>query len=260
MNFKTIKIDAAAHIMSLTFKRAAKLNRITPEFIEELGQVIGQLYVDPNIRCVIITGNGRAFCEGVDVDTLVEISTTLPPEALANRVQNWQGVFESLERLPQLTVAAINGNALGAGLELALACDFRIASTRAFFGMPQVIQGIVPDLGGITRLSRTVGPAWTKEIVFRGRNFNSMEALRVGLVNRVSEPGDLIGTAQKWASQFASLPQEAVRAAKGLINASFDLEPAESLRRVREEQLKLVQTEEFRMAVHAAREAETAET
>ena len=183
----------------------------------------------------------------------------MPPDDLRNLLEHWQNVFDRLEKLPQLTVAAINGLVLGAGLELALACDFRIASTRAFFGMPQVKLGILPDLGGITRLTRTVGPAWTKEIIFRGRNFNSMEALRVGLVNRVSEPGDLLGTAQKWAAQFVALPPAAVRSAKELINATFDTDLTSAQKMVREAEARLVETEEFRVAVRAAREQEPVE-
>jgi enoyl-CoA hydratase/carnithine racemase len=253
-SFRTIKIESAAHITTLTFKRTAKSNSLTPEFMNELGEAIAQVLQDAETRCLIVTGNGRAFCSGVDVDVLSDIGTMLPRDELRELVKHWQGVFTSLENLPQLTVAAINGVVLGAGLEMALACDFRIASTRAFFGMPQVKFGILPDLGGITRLARTVGPAWTKEIVFRGRNFNAMEALRVGLVNRVAEPGDLLGTAQKWAAEFAALPPAAVRSAKEVINGAFDGDLPSALAVVREAQARLMQTDEFRVAVRAARE------
>lgn len=256
MNFKTIQVESASHITTLTFKRSNKANSIIPEFMDELGLATEQLCHDLESRCVIITGNGRAFCSGVDLKVSVEMSTTLAPDALADRLQHWQTVFDNLEDLPQLTIAVINGPVYGAGLEMALACDFRIASTRAFFGMPQVKLGIIPHLGGMTRLTRTVGPAWTKEIVFRGRNFNAMEALRVGLVNRVAEPGDLLGTAQKWAGEFASLPPAAVRAAKQLINAAFELDTISANRTTRDAQAKLLQSDEFRLAVRAAQESE----
>jgi enoyl-CoA hydratase/carnithine racemase len=258
-SFKTLKLESAAHVTTLTFKRTAKSNSLTPEFIDELGIAVDQVCRDSDTRCLIVTGNGRAFCSGHDLDVLSQVAATLPAEELRDLVQHWQSVFTGLENLPQLTVAAINGIVLGAGLEMILACDFRIASTRAFFGMPQVKLGVVPELGGITRLARTVGPAWTKEIVFRGRNFNAMEALRVGLVNRVSEPGDLLGTAQKWAAQFAALPPVAVHTAKELINGAFDQDLSNALQVVREAQARLMQTEEFRVAVRAAREAEPVE-
>jgi enoyl-CoA hydratase len=257
--FKTIKLESAAHTTTMTFKRSQKSNSITQEFMEELGAVVDQIGCDSETRCLIITGNGRAFCSGLDLDVLTQFAAPLPPDELRELLQRWQNVFNRLERLPQLTIAAINGFVLGAGLEMVLACDFRIASTRAFFGMPQVKLGIIPDLGGITRLTRTVGPAWTKEIIFRGRNFNAMEALRVGLVNRVSEPGDLLGTAQKWAAQFVTLPPAAVRGAKALINATFDTDSASALKVALETQARLVETEEFRVAVRAAREQEPVE-
>lgn len=259
MNFKTIKVESASHITTLTFKRSNKANSIIPEFMDELGLAVEQLCHDLESRCVIITGNGRAFCSGVDLDVSVEMSTSLATEELTERLQHWQTVFDKLEDLPQLTIAVINGPVFGAGLEMALACDFRIASTRAFFGMPQVKLGIIPHLGGIARLTRIVGPAWTKEIIFRGRNFNAMEALRVGLVNRVAEPGDLLGTAQKWAAEFASSPPSAVRTAKQLINATFEMESISADRIMREAQAMLLQTEEFRLAVRAAQESEAAQ-
>lgn len=258
-SYKTIKTDSAAHITTLTFKRSNKSNSITPEFMDDLGSALDQIGGDPETRCLIIIGNGRAFCSGVDFEVLEQISSGMPADELRVLLGHWQGVVDRLENLPQLTIAAINGPVYGAGLELVLACDFRIASTRAFFGMPQVRLGIVPDLGGITRLTRTVGPAWTKEIVFRGRNFNAMEALRVGLINRVSEPGDLLGTAQKWAAQFASLPPAAVHTAKRAINSTFEFDSPTALGLVRESQLRLIQTEEFRLAVRAAREQEPAD-
>jgi enoyl-CoA hydratase/carnithine racemase len=252
--FKTFKIESVQHISTLTFKRSQTSNSITSEFMDEFGTALGGIGSDSDTRCLIITGTGRAFCSGLDLGVLDRFAATPPLEGMNELLRGWQDVFNRLEWLPQLTVAAINGLVLGAGLELALACDFRIASTRAFFGMPQVKMGIIPELGGIARLTRTVGPAWTKEIIFRGRNFNAMEALRVGLVNRVSEPGDLLGTAQKWAAQFAMLPPAAVRDAKVLISETFEASMSSAMQSAREKQAKLVETEEFRVAVRAARE------
>jgi enoyl-CoA hydratase len=255
--FRTFKLESAAHITTLTFMRAATFNSITPEFMDELGAALDQICRESETRCLIITGSGHTFCSGLDLDALTRAAATLTHDGLCDLLQHWQSIFSMLEDMPQLTIAAINGPVFGAGLEMVLACDFRIASTRAFFGLPQLKLGIIPDLGGITRLTRTVGPAWTKEIVFRGRNFNAMEALRVGLINRVSEPGDLLGTAQKWAAQFATLPPAAVRNAKELINATFDADLPTALKRAREAQARLIVTEEFRVAVRAAREQES---
>jgi enoyl-CoA hydratase/carnithine racemase len=252
--YKSLKLESTEHIATLSFTRAQTLNAITPQFMDELGAVCEQLAGDAATRVVMLTGTGRAFCSGLDLNVLGQVSTTTPADELRVLIRHWQDVFNWLESLPQVTVAAINGVALGAGLELILCCDFRVASTRAFFGLPEVKLGIIPDLGGITRLTRTVGPAWAKEIALRTRNLNAMEALRVGLINRVSEPGDLMGTARKWATQFAQLPPPAVRHAKRLINMTFDVSLAEGLRLAEDAQLELLGSEEFRAALQAARE------
>jgi enoyl-CoA hydratase/carnithine racemase len=258
-SFKTIKLESGDRITTLTFKRGQTLNSITSEFMEELGAVVDLISHNSETRCLIITGSGRAFCSGLDLNLLTQVGTTIPLEDTRAMFQRWQEGLRALENLPYLTIAAINGLTLGAGVELILTCDFRIASTRAIFGMPEVKLGIIPELGGITRLTRTVGPAWTKEIIFRSRNFSAMEALRVGLINRVSEPGDLMGTAQKWAAQFAALPLPAVQRAKSLINTAFDVDLATGLKRAQDALMELVATDESRGALQAAREEQQVE-
>ena len=258
-SYKTIRLETADHISVLTFNRAQTMNSITPQFMDELGAAIREVGQDAESRAVIITGSGRGFSSGIDLNFLGQAGGSMSAQELRTLVEHWQDVLHSLENLPRLTVAAVNGVALGAGLELLLCCDFRIASTRAFFGLPEVQFGIIPDLGGITRLTRTVGPAWAKEVVFRARNLSAMEALRIGLINRVAEPGDLTGTARKWAGQFAALPPSATRVAKQLINTCFDHDLTEGLRQAEEAQLELVSSDEFRMALKAAMEQKTAE-
>lgn len=252
--FKTVKLEFANHIAILTLKRPQTMNTLTPELMDELGEVTELICNDPQTRCLIVTGAGRAFCSGLDLNLFTTVGASTPLEQLSEMFRHWQRTFEALEALPQLTIAAINGQTMGAGIELILTFDFRIASTRAIFGMPEVKLGIIPAFGGITRLTRTVGPAWTKEIIFRARNFSAMEALRVGLINRVAEPGDLMGTAQKWAAQFAALPPPAVRRAKQIINTTFDVDLASALETAHLALTELVPTEESRAAMQAARE------
>lgn len=253
-HYKTLKLEAAEHIATITFTRQQTLNRITPEFMDELGTAVEQLAHAPETRALILTGSGRGFCCGRDPGLLGQMGGGMPPEDLRGLIRHWQEICTSLENLPQVTLAAINGETMGGGVELVLCCDFRIASTRAVFGLPEVKMGIIPDLGGLTRLARTVGPAWTKEIALRARNFNAMEALRVGLVNRVAEPGDLMGTARNWAEQFARLPTPAVRHAKRLINSAFETDLATALKQAEEAQVELTASDEFRAAIQAARE------
>ncbi len=258
-SFKTLKLDTVEHVTTLTLTRSHNMNAVNPQLMDELGLACEQIAQDPETRAVILTANGRGFCAGLDVDLFNQIGTTIPLEELPSLIEHWQAVFNAFENLPQVTVAAVNGITLGAGIELILCADFRIASTRALFGMPEVRLGIIPDLGGIPRLVRTVGPAWAKEIIFRARNFSAMEALRVGLVNRVSEPGDLMGAARKWAHQFASLPPPAVQKAKQLINTAFDMDLATSLQQAKEMQLQVMSSPEFAAAIQAMREGKTSE-
>lgn len=247
----TIKLETGDYVATLMLNRPQTMNSINSQLMDELGEACQALAQDIQSRVVLVTSSGRSFCSGLDLGLLGEFGRSSDPSELAALIDHWQDVFNALERLPQITIAVINGPAIGAGVELLLCCDFRIASTRALFGMPELKFGLVPDLGGIPRLVRTVGPAWAKEILMRGRNLNPMEALRMGLVNRVSDPGDLAGTTKKWASQFALLPPMAVRKSKELIRSSFDMDLAESLKLAKEAQLELFASPEFRAIVEA---------
>jgi enoyl-CoA hydratase len=243
---KTIKLETGERVATLMLNRPQTMNSINSQLMDELGEACQVLAADDQSRVVLITSSGRSFCSGLDLGLLGEIGRSDDSSELAAQIDRWQEVFNALERLPQITIAVINGPAIGAGVELLLCCDFRIASTRALFGMPELKFGLVPDLGGIPRLVRTVGPAWAKEILMRGRNLNPMEALRMGLINRVADPGDLNGTTKKWAGQFASLPPAAVRKSKELIRLSFDGDLAASLALAKAGQLELFARPEFR--------------
>ncbi len=253
-SFKTLKLERADGIATLTFTRQQTLNSLSLQSFDDLSAVLDQLAQDSQTRVVILTGAGRSFCSGLDLNLLGQIGSTIQLEELRGIMQHWQNVFTSLENLPQVTIVGINGICLGGGVEMILACDFRIASTRAIFGLPEVKLGIIPDLGGITRLTRVVGPARAKEIILRGRNVNAIEALRLGLLNRVAEPGDMMGVVRNWAAQFAKLPLPAVKAAKCLINSAFDVDQARALKDAQEAQLELLASEEFRAALNQARE------
>ncbi len=252
--FKTLKLDTAGPVATLTLNHPQTMNAVSLQFMDELGAACEQLAQMADARVVIITATGRAFCSGLDLNLFSQVGKTLQTQDLPGLVDHWQAVFNALEDLPQVTVAAVNGTALGAGIELMLCTDFRIASTRALFGMPELRLGLIPDLGGISRLARTVGPAWAKELLLRPRNISAMEAVRIGLINRVSEHGDLMGLARKWAGQFAALPAPAVRQAKRLINASMDVDLATSLKQAKQAQLELLSSPEFWAAVQAMRE------
>jgi len=237
--------------MTVTFNRPQTLNSITPEFMDDLGALCAALAEDQETRAVIFTGAGKGFCSGLDLDVMGQMGAQRGEEELRGIIRHWQSVFNKLENVPQVTIAGINGPCLGAGVELILVCDFRISSSRALFGLPEVKYGIIPDLGGITRLTRMVGPAWAKEIILRARNVSAMEALRIGLVNRVADPGDMLGIARNWAQQFAKLAPKALAHAKHLINATYDSQLTQALHAAEHAQLQLIMSDDFRAALLA---------
>ncbi|HZQ05218.1 MAG TPA: enoyl-CoA hydratase/isomerase family protein [Anaerolineae bacterium] len=247
--YKNLKLQTDQNILTVSLNRPQTLNAITPELMDDLNALCDALADDTNTRVVIITGAGKGFSSGLDLNVFSEGVSKWSGDDVGVLIRHWQATFSKLEGLPQITIAAINGVCLGAGVELILACDFRVSSSRSTFGLPEIKLGILPDLGGITRLTRLVGPAWAKEVILRGRNISAMEALRIGLVNRVADPGDMPGIARNWAQQFVKLPFKALANAKKLINATYDTQLPQALKAAEYAQLQLLANDEFRAAI-----------
>ena len=191
MSFKNIVFEAAEDgIAILTMNRPAKLNALNAETMRELEQVIERFESEPAIKALIITGAGeKAFVAGADIS---EIAAT---DALTAAIVSARGqrIFRRLELISKPSVAAINGFALGGGLELAMSCTMRVASPNAKFGQPEVKLGIIAGYGGTQRLPRLVGRGKGMELLLTADIIGAAEAHRIGLVNHVVEPGDLIG-------------------------------------------------------------------
>lgn len=191
---------------------------------EELGRALGEVAEDDGVRVVTLTGAGGAFCAGVAFDAIgaaLEVERTRFPSF----IRRWADVADRLERLAQPTVAVVNGPAIGAGFELALACDIRIASDRAVFAMPQLRMGIVPDVGGTSRLARAVGSAAANDIVLTSRMVDAEEALRLGVVSRVVPHDRLAAEADGIATAIAALPWPAAYFATMAIDSGPRLDP-----------------------------------
>jgi enoyl-CoA hydratase/carnithine racemase len=198
------------------------LNLVTRELIGELREALATLAAaDPgDIRAVVVAGRGeRAFCAGSDVGEFEEQRGEAGRERLALE----QGTWRLLAELPMPTLAAIEGNALGGGLELALACDLRVASERARLGLPEVRLAVIPGAGGTQRLPRIVGPARARELILTGRVLDAAEAERIGLVTRVVPAGEAVGAALAIGEEIAQRGPLAVREAKRLIDAATDV-------------------------------------
>ncbi len=222
MSYKTLTVQSQNSITTLTLNRPQTRNALNSELMDELRGVIEQLQNDASTRAVIVTGAGKAFSSGADVEMMMRLSASAAPDATRAEIVKWRATFDALERLPQITIAAINGIALGGGVVLALACDFRIVSSRAIFGLPEIKLGMVLALGGTQRLTRVVGISAAKEMILRGRNVTAPEAQRLGLVHRVCDHGDLMGLARSWAEREMNHSPRALALAKQLINESYE--------------------------------------
>ena len=197
------------------------LNLVTRELTEQLRQALARLAATDDVRAVVVSGSGeRAFCAGSHIGEF---------EGLQGRVAEGKLlleklVYRELAGLPMPTIAAIEGDALGGGLELALCCDLRIASARARLGMPEVRLAVLPGSGGTQRLPRVVGPARAKELILTGRIIAAEEAERIGLINEVVPVGEARLRADAVAEEIAARGPLAVREAKRLINVALDVD------------------------------------
>lgn len=209
-----------------------KVNALSVEVLSELRAVVGRIR-SAGARAVVVTGGARVFAAGADITGFAERGGEEPfaiasPDAVARIGAAFLDALNELAVLPCPTIAAINGVALGGGCELALACDFRIASTKARFGQPEILLGIIPGGGGTQRLARLVGPARAKDLVFSGRTVDAAEALSIGLVDEVVD-GDALDAALERAAAFARGPRHALALAKQAIDGGLDSSLPEGL-------------------------------
>jgi enoyl-CoA hydratase len=213
-----VRMEKQERVALITLDRPKALNALDRAGIEEIGRVLDRVEADREIGALVVTGAGRAFVAGADVAAMRSM-TPLEAELfslLAHRV------FARLESLPIPTIAAVNGFALGGGCELALACDFIFASREAKIGQPETKLGLIPGFGGTSRLVRRVGIAWAKQLVLVGDPIDADEALRIGLVNRVFEPAELLPGALATARAAASRAPVATRLAKQIMQEGQD--------------------------------------
>ncbi|HET9886374.1 MAG TPA: enoyl-CoA hydratase-related protein, partial [bacterium] len=215
MTFTRIRLDIADAIATITIDRPDARNAIDRETIREIREALERTRGDEACRVLIVTGAGdKVFVSGADVRTLLA-RTTKDVLAAGNNL-----LFREIEELPIPTIAAVNGFALGGGLELALACDIRVASENAKMGLPETGLGILPGAGGTQRLPRIVGMGIAKEMILAGTILDAQAALRVGLVNRVVPAAELMNAAREVAQAIAKRAPVATRLAKMSLHAA----------------------------------------
>jgi len=195
-----------------------KVNAIDDAVLDGVLEACAELADDSDIRAVVLTGQGRNFAAGADITSFPGFDR----DAALDFSRKFNGAALALETLPQITISAINGYALGGGLELALATDFRIAATDARLGMPEILLGIIPGGGGTQRLSRLAGITMAKDLVYSGRNMDPDEALAARIISSIHEPAELQAAALELASRYASGPAS-LRIAKRVILEGYHL-------------------------------------
>ena len=219
-----IDVQRSGRVAVITLNRP-KLNALSRAMQDEIAQAAHGLRDDVEVRAVVIHGGERSFAAGADVKEMVHWDHA----AAWEQAPQLQAAFTAVAELPQPTIAALTGYALGGGCELALACDLRIAADDAVLGQPEILLGIIPGAGGTQRLSRLIGAARAKELILTGRQVRADEALAMGLVNEVTTPDQVLPRALALAAQLARGPREAMAAAKRVIDAGADLPIAEAL-------------------------------
>lgn len=223
MEWKNLQLKEENGIWTLTMNRPQALNALNRETILELEQCVHMLQEKSLIeaRALIITGSGeKAFVAGADIKEMV----SLEPEPAKAFAEKGQRVFRSLEMLRMPVIAAVNGFALGGGLELALSCDFIYASENAKFGLPEVSLGLMPGFGGCVRLSRVVGLNKAREMAMTGDMITASEAMQVGLVQKVLPSAELMPFAMKVATGLTTRGPRAVASVKRVVLDGFDID------------------------------------
>jgi enoyl-CoA hydratase/3-hydroxyacyl-CoA dehydrogenase len=218
MHFETLLVakDEATHVATVTLNRPDRLNTLNPQMFDELERALGDLERDDAVRCVVLTGSGdRAFSAGADLTAFSDVTKAFKVWRFSRRAED---VMNRVANFPKPTVASLNGYAFGGGLELALACDFRIAARRAKVGQTEIRLGLVPGAGGSQRLLRILGEAKAKELVMLGSRLGAEEALALGILTKVVENEALEAETRAFAERLAQGPPVAMQLAKVLLN------------------------------------------
>ncbi len=239
-------------IFEISLNRTDKRNAIHWPMLQELGTAIERAEQTPGVRAVIVRGEGTGFSSGIELQAFAQLPQTFGenwPAHMLNVTGAFQAIVTKFERCALPTIALLHGYALGLGLELALACDVRFAARSTKLGLPETRLGIIPDVGGTTRLARLIGPARAKEVIFTGRMIDSAEAERLGIVNAVVPNDELRAKGDAFAAEIALSAPLAVTYAKRVIDGAAEIDRGLQLEAWA--QAHLVQTQDFQIGLQA---------
>ena len=219
MNDNVLLVEEEAGIATLTLNRPDVMNSLNFPLLHALRDRVESFRFRKDLRVIIITGSGeRAFCSGADLKE----RATLNPDQVREYIYTIRNLFTAIEELNKPVIAGVNGIALGGGTELTLACDIRIASSKASMGLTETRLAIIPGAGGTQRLPRLVGKGKAKELIFTGQRVDAQEALNIGLVNKICEPKDLMEACHEMAAMICETGPVAIEQAKYAINYGLE--------------------------------------
>ncbi|MHB1420730.1 MAG: enoyl-CoA hydratase/isomerase family protein [Bacillota bacterium] len=216
---ETIELTRTGFVGLISMIRPKKRNAISTKLIAELRETIHDLEADDGIRVIVITGSEAAFCAGADIS---EVAGLRNGRDIYNWIRNVQKLFIEMEDIGKPIIAAVNGVAMGGGMELSMACDLRYAAEGAIFGVPEINIGVLPAAGGMSRLPRLVGLGIAKELIYTGRRVTAEEAIKVGLVNKVFPDEHLLDEVIKIAEDIASKPPITLAVGKSTLHQTLE--------------------------------------
>jgi enoyl-CoA hydratase len=256
MEYKNLLLDTTDGITTLTINRPQVLNALNSEVVRELECALFELNLDDSVKAVVLTGAGeKSFVAGADIKEMSEISS-FEAQDFARRGQR---LMLLINKMRKPVIAAVNGYALGGGLELALACDFIYASEKAKFGFPEVGLGVIPGFGGTQNLARLIGPNKANELVFSGRIIPAAKALAWGIVNEVYAPEELLAKALETAREISAKGSLGVAYAKDAIANGLNMTKEDGFRYESSLFAVLFATDDQREGMGAFLEKRTAE-
>ena len=222
-----------------------KVNALNEQVIRELGAIVEDLRLNEEVKSVVLWGGEKVFAAGADIKQMGDLNAV----QMFRYIGGFQEALTRLERLPQITIAAINGFALGGGCELSMACDYRICAEDSKLGQPEILLGVIPGAGGTQRLTRLVGVGRAKDIIYTGRFVDAEEAKAIGLVHDVVPASDVYDTAVKKAERFAKGATLALMAAKQVIQFGYDVDMDTALTLERQAFASLFATEDQKIGM-----------
>jgi 2-(1,2-epoxy-1,2-dihydrophenyl)acetyl-CoA isomerase len=251
MAYEQLTVDVEGKVATLRLDNPSKMNALSLTLTAELIEALEALEADGDARALVITGHGRGFCSGADLSVGREEYERGEPPDVSVFLDGYNRLIPLIAEMPKPVVAAINGVAVGAGLSLALACDFRVAARSSSFGMAFVRIGLVPDSGAAYFLPRTVGMAQALELSMSGERIDAARALEMGLVNRVVADDECVRAAGLLAAELAELPTAAIGLTKRLFQETAGMTLSETLRKEAEVQAQAAGTEDHLEGVRA---------